>query len=149
MNKKVYKAIGAIIIKNNKILLIKRKNPPLGYACFAGHVDEGETFEKALIREVKEEGNLDITNYKQCFEGFIDGKYSTNNSGIYHWRLYQCKVKGELILDKNEAEIAEWFDLEKLKEIKLGKIWKILFTKINLLNDKNLNLKKQHQGKKL
>jgi 8-oxo-dGTP diphosphatase len=42
------------------IVLIKRKNPPLGYALPGGFVDYGESVEEALIREMKEETNLDV-----------------------------------------------------------------------------------------
>jgi 8-oxo-dGTP diphosphatase len=42
------------------IVLIKRKNPPLGYALPGGFVDYGEKVEDALIREMKEETNLDV-----------------------------------------------------------------------------------------
>jgi len=43
------------------IVLIKRKNPPLGLALPGGFVDRGERVEKALLREMKEETNLDVT----------------------------------------------------------------------------------------
>jgi ADP-ribose pyrophosphatase YjhB (NUDIX family) len=42
------------------ILLIKRKNPPFGWALPGGFVDYGETLEEAAIREAKEETSLDI-----------------------------------------------------------------------------------------
>ena len=42
------------------IVLIKRKNPPLGFALPGGFVDYGERVEKALKREMKEETNLDV-----------------------------------------------------------------------------------------
>jgi len=42
------------------IVLIKRKNPPLGLALPGGFVDRGERVEEALIREMKEEISLDV-----------------------------------------------------------------------------------------
>jgi len=42
------------------IVLIKRKNPPLGFALPGGFVEYGEMIEAALKREMKEETNLDI-----------------------------------------------------------------------------------------
>ncbi|MCK4235313.1 NUDIX hydrolase [candidate division WOR-3 bacterium] len=50
---------------DNKIVLIKRKNPPYGWAIPGGFVDEGETVEDAVRREMKEETNLDLSNMKQ------------------------------------------------------------------------------------
>ncbi|WP_457562440.1 NUDIX domain-containing protein [Caminibacter pacificus] len=55
------------------IVLIKRKNPPLGYALPGGFVDYGEKVETALIREMKEETNLDVKIEK------ILGVYSDPN----------------------------------------------------------------------
>jgi 8-oxo-dGTP diphosphatase len=57
------------IIENNleKIVVIKRKNPPHGYALPGGFVDEGEPLWNAAIREAKEETSLDVEIYKQFF----------------------------------------------------------------------------------
>jgi ADP-ribose pyrophosphatase YjhB (NUDIX family) len=48
--------------KNGKqgIILIKRKNPPYGWALPGGFVDYGESLEDAAVREAKEETSLDV-----------------------------------------------------------------------------------------
>ena len=49
-----------IELDNGKILLIKRKNPPHGWAIPGGFVDYGESLEQAAVREAKEETSLDV-----------------------------------------------------------------------------------------
>ena len=55
------------------IVLIKRKNSPLGFALPGGFVDYGERVEEALKREMKEETNLDVKIEK------LQGIYSDPN----------------------------------------------------------------------
>jgi len=54
-----------IEIESNGIVLIKRKNPPYGWAIPGGFVDYGESLEEAVVREAKEETNLDVKLIKQ------------------------------------------------------------------------------------
>jgi ADP-ribose pyrophosphatase YjhB (NUDIX family) len=57
--------VDIIIELKDGIVLIKRKNPPYGWAIPGGFIDYGESAESAAIREAKEETNLEITNLKQ------------------------------------------------------------------------------------
>ncbi len=52
--------VDVIIHSDDGVLLIKRKNPPPGWAIPGGFIDAGETAESAAIREMKEETGLDV-----------------------------------------------------------------------------------------
>lgn len=43
------------------IVLIERRNPPLGWAIPGGFVEVGETLERAAVREAEEETGLKVT----------------------------------------------------------------------------------------
>ena len=61
-------AADAIIeVGNGGIVLIKRRNPPHGWAIAGGFVDFGESVEHAAIREAKEETGLDVELLAQLY----------------------------------------------------------------------------------
>ena len=64
-----------VVIHDEKrgIILIRRKNPPLGMALPGGFIEEGESAEHAAVREMKEETGLDVR-----LEGIL---------GVYSWPL--------------------------------------------------------------
>ncbi len=57
--------VDIIIEVGTKIVLIKRKNPPYGWALPGGFVDYGESYETAAAREAEEETGLVVQNLKQ------------------------------------------------------------------------------------
>jgi 8-oxo-dGTP diphosphatase len=56
-----------IELAGNRIVLVKRKFPPLGWALPGGFVDEGERLDQAAVREAKEETSLDVELIEQFF----------------------------------------------------------------------------------
>ena len=49
----------------DSVVLIRRKNPPHGWALPGGFVDEGESLETAAVREALEETCLDVELVRQ------------------------------------------------------------------------------------
>ena len=57
--------VDAIIELKNGIIVIERKNPPYGWALPGGFVEYGESLEKAVRREAREETNMELTKLCQ------------------------------------------------------------------------------------
>ncbi len=123
MNEKEYKnpslAVDAIVIKNKasipKILLIKRKNPPYGWALPGGFVDVGESTEDAVKRELKEETNLDagtVRLFTVASEPDRDPRQHVVSI------VYTAYVKDTSVVKaKDDATEVGWFSLGKLPEL--------------------------------
>ncbi len=64
-------AVDIIIRYRGGIILIKRKNPPYGWALPGGFVDYGESLEEAAVREAREETGLHVKLLRQ-FHSYSD-----------------------------------------------------------------------------
>ena len=123
MNKsQIQKAVDAIIDDNQgNIILIKRKYPPYKdyYALPGGTVEKGETLKQAVVREIKEETNLDITIESKI--GVYD-KPGRDPRGDVHSTAYKCRIIGSKDEIKSGDDSKDVFviSLKELKNIKLA-----------------------------
>ena len=81
-----------IEVDSGGVILIKRKNPPEGWAIPGGFVDYGETLEEAAVREAKEETNLDVELVRQ-FHTYSDPNRDPRHHTIS--TVYIAKAKGK------------------------------------------------------
>lgn len=112
----------AIILKENKILLIHRfKNGSEYFVIPGGHIKKTESEKEALIREIKEETNLDIKINKYLWT------LKNNFSNLEHVFFLVTEFLGDIKLKGPELEknceenkyILEWHDIKNITKLNL------------------------------
>ena len=108
----------ALINNENEILLSKRpeKKHLSGFWEFpGGKVEQGETPEKALIREVKEELNIDINN--KCIAPLSFSEFDYNNFQLL-LLLYICRRWDGVPMSMENNKL-EWVKPNMLRDYKM------------------------------
>ncbi|MDO8241031.1 MAG: NUDIX hydrolase [Candidatus Moranbacteria bacterium] len=126
----------AAIIKNEKdeILMLDRKNFPFGWACPAGHVEEGEEPEEAMVREVQEETGLDVTKFKLILHEFLDWNECKRGVKGHDFFVYEITGwTGEIEQNKLESKDLQWKTISEIKNMQLEPAWEYFLTKLKMI----------------
>ena len=131
-DKPMHYSVGAIIRRGGKLLMIDRNIPPFGFACVAGHIDEGETAEDAVVREVLEESGLKVERCEKIAEEELDWNRCSKGVDAHHWYLFECEVSGQERMNEESKSIG-WFSLDEIKKLELEPVWKYWFEKLGVI----------------
>ena len=111
--------VGALILNNEKqILLTKSHKQKNRYTIPGGHVELGETIEKALKREVKEEVGLDIKPVRFLItqEAIFSEEFHKPKHFIFI--DYLCEtLTTDVKVDEDEIQEFIWVEPEKALEM--------------------------------
>ena len=113
-------AVGAIVFRGDAVLLIQRGKPPAQgkWSIPGGAVRLGETLEHAVIRELREEVNIEV---KPLAVGKVIDRIYRNSEGkiAYHYVIvdYVCEAGPGQPRAGSDANDAGFFEIEKLDEM--------------------------------
>ena len=110
--------VAAILQKEDKILIARKKQgkPLAGYFEFpGGKIEEGETPEESLIRELMEEMNIKIAVIEYIGESI----YDYGNDKVISLLGYTAEsIDGAIKL--SDHDIYEWVTLEQINNYKIA-----------------------------
>jgi 8-oxo-dGTP diphosphatase len=109
--------VGAVVLDGDRVLLIKRGHEPLKgqWSLPGGGVEIGETLERAIAREVREETGLDVE-----VGPIIDVLDRITQDAVgkveHHFVLvdFVCQAIGGVLGGASDADAAEWVHVDSL-----------------------------------
>ena len=116
-------AVGAIVFKNNRVLLVRRDQPPSQdlWAIPGGRVEIGETLQEADEREILEETGITIQAHEPIYTfDYIERDGSTRPR--FHYVIVDLMadyVRGETRAGDDAAD-ARWVAAEELSGLKIS-----------------------------
>src|SRR5271169_4471267 len=115
--------VGAIIIENSRVLLVKRAHPPLQaqWSIPGGVLEVGELVREAAIREAREETGLIVE--PQDLLGVYDRVLRHADGRVqYHYVLvdFLCRRTGGELRAASDAAEVRWFAREELPTLNLA-----------------------------
>lgn len=104
-------AISAIVMnpQKDKILLIQQYKKH-DYILIAGYINKGENAKQTLIREIKEEVNLNVIDYI-----YNDNEYYEKTNTLMH--NYIAIVDSEDYQLTDEVDFAKWLTIEEAAQM--------------------------------
>ena len=112
--------VGGVLFEDGKILLglrsADRDYYPNTWDTFGGHLEEGETLEQTLVRELEEELGVVPTRF-ELLGTFGEPDAEKYGDGIHHlFVIYDWAGEPENLGDEHEK--IEWFEVGEIGEIK-------------------------------
>lgn len=116
----LHNEVACFIINNNHEILLQKRSPnkrysPNKYGLCAGHVVAHEELTRALIREIKEEIGITVTEEQLIPFGDKEYMYDTTNSHItYFYYAIINLSENDFTIQEEELTEVRWFKIDEI-----------------------------------
>jgi ADP-ribose pyrophosphatase YjhB (NUDIX family) len=104
--------VGAIVVRDSRVLLVRRGNEPLKghWTLPGGMLEVGETLTAGVVREVREETGLDVEPIELI--ELLDRIHREGGRVRYHYVIadYLCRVTGGKLRAASDAAAVRWVE---------------------------------------
>jgi 8-oxo-dGTP pyrophosphatase MutT (NUDIX family) len=132
--REMHYSAGIVVECKGKYLLVDRVKPPFGFACSAGHIDEGEDPHACALRELHEETGLKLEKLEFINEEEIPWDTCYSGTSVHYWYFFKAAVESEDGVAVNrESKSIGWFSPEEMKKLPLQNVWEYWFKKNGII----------------
>lgn len=137
----------ALVVRNEKILLVKHIMDEREFYCLpGGGVEEGESYEEAALRELKEESLVDGRVVRK-----LSIQFKPDNKGEVHTFLIEIDddavpgkgVDPEFTEEEQSIVGVEWLTLEEIEERDRAYLWASGLNRVEYFHEKIVACKRK------
>ncbi len=125
-------AVLCFLHEDDKILLVKRKNEPFrdSWHLPGGRVEEGESFEEAVKREVKEETGYEI-EVKRYLGKWLDREFG------FVLNVFEGEIVSGSLRSGDDAKEVRWFQKKEIESLYIAPIMRRIIKRCVKMINKN------------
>ena len=110
-------AVHLLLVEDDRVLMLRRYNTGYedgNYSVVAGHIDGGEDLKAAMVREVREEAGIEISQSDLEVVGVIHFK---GDAEYIHFFLKASEWSGEVTnMEPDKCDELRWFGISDLPD---------------------------------
>jgi ADP-ribose pyrophosphatase YjhB (NUDIX family) len=118
-DKPFYVACYLVLLKNNKVLLLRRYNTGYedgNYGLISGHVESNESIRSAIVREAKEEVGIEVNPNDLSFIRVVHRKFTEDRIYIDFFFSTKCWTGQPSNLEPLKCDEILWVDIENIPD---------------------------------
>lgn len=134
--------VGALIERDDRFLLLQKRQWPFLWDILAGHLEVGEDPVAAVGREVLEESGLELLDPRLVFHREIFPDPCRRGALVHEWTVYRGQAAGSLCPEAREVRELRWVTRKEMLILPFVRPTYVLFDSLGLWEEARFRNKK-------